>query len=106
MPEVKLFISPTEDGHYQVVVNGEGFLRAENTEVSVRLKGEDIWFDDTLPNPWLGFPPRVAHDGTFSASAIVDGETLNEDWGEDEIYVMASVEGYGDFRSNTVSGDF
>jgi hypothetical protein len=105
MPEVKLFITKTENGKYLVVVNGDGFHDAENAEVGVRIRGEDEWFDDRLFTLNLGFPGRVL-GGSFSMSATVPGSSLNEDWGQDEVYAIASVQGFGDFRSNTVKGNF
>jgi hypothetical protein len=62
------------------------------------LWGEDEFFDDDL---------------NFSAqgsSAIVSGDILDEDWGEDEIFAQVSahdLDGNGfAIRSNTVSGSY
>src|SRR4051812_37869845 len=102
MASVKLYISPTEDGQYLVVVDGEGFYNAPpNARVSVRIRGDDEWFDDTL----FGLGGGVS-GGFFNVSAKVPGSALNEDWGQDEIYAAAKVDGYGEYRSNTIKGSF
>jgi hypothetical protein len=105
MPEVRLTISRTDNGQYLVVVNGEGFINAENAEVGVRIRGDDPLFDDSLFPISLGFPGRIL-DGGFSMQEIVPGSSLNEDWGRDEVYALAEVQGVGEFRSNTVRGYF
>jgi hypothetical protein len=104
-PVVKLFITPVGNGNYLVVVNGDGFVNAENRKVGVRIRGEDEWFDDTLFSINPGFPGHILGGG-FSMSATVSGSSLNEDWGQDEVYAIASVEGMGDFRSNTIKRHF
>lgn len=105
MPEVKLTISRTDNGQYLVVVNGEGFINAEGAQVGVRIRGDDPVFDDSLFPIGLGFPGRILGGG-FSMSTTVPGSSLNEDWGRDEIYAIAEVQGVGEFRSNTVKGNF
>jgi len=105
LSEVKLYITPVENDQYLVVVNGEGFFNAENAEVGVRLRGEDTWFDDDLFTLRLGFPGHVLN-GTFSMSAIVPGSSLDEDWGEDEVYALVSIEGAGEFKTNTIIRHF
>ena len=52
------------------------------------------------------FPGHVGHDGSFTMSDTVPGSKLNEDWGEDEIYALVNVQGFGEFRSNIVKGHF
>jgi hypothetical protein len=104
-PVVKLFITPVGNGNYLVVVNGSGFVNAENKKVGVRIRGEDEWFDDTLFSINPGFPGHILGGG-FSMSATVPSSALDEDWGEDEVYAVASVEGHGDFRSNTIHRHF
>ena len=42
----------------------------------------------------------------FTMSDTVPGSKLNEDWGEDEIYALVNVQGFGEFRTNTVKGHF
>jgi hypothetical protein len=105
--KVTLHISPAGNGNYLVVVNGEGFFGAKpNATVGVRIRGEDEWFDDSLFPLRLGFPGHVGQDGSFTMSDTVPGSKLNEDWGEDEIYALVNVQGFGEFRSNTVKGHF
>lgn len=103
--QVKLTISRADNGLYLVVVSGEGFFgAAPNATVGVRIRGEDEFFDDSL----FGFviPGHVAQDGSFFMSNQVSGSALDEDWGEDEIYALVDVEGFGEFRTNTVEGNF
>jgi hypothetical protein len=107
--KVTLFITPAENqpGNYLVVVNGEEFYSSANKKVGGGIRGDDEWFDDRLFN--VGGPgiDRVGSDGTFSLSAIVSADQLNEDWGEDEVYASVRVEGLsGTFRSNTIKRDF
>ncbi|WP_157778715.1 hypothetical protein [Massilia violaceinigra] len=46
-------------------------------------------------------------DGSFSLSAIVPASELNEDWGQDEVYAVVSVEELsGSFKSHTIKRDF
>lgn len=107
--EVKLFISPAENqpGNYLVVVNGAGFYNSVNKKVGARIRGEDTWFDDTLFSIGGSGIERVGVDGSFSLSKTVSAGQLNEDWGEDEVYALVSVEGLsGAFRSNTIKRDF
>lgn len=107
MASVQLQISRTETGEYLVVVSGEGFYRADpHAKVGVRIKGDDKWFDDTLFTINLGFPGQILPDGTFIMSTTVSGNSLNEDWGQDEIYALATVDGFGEFKSNVVTGYF
>lgn len=107
MASIKLQISRTETGQYLVVVSGEGFHRAApNAKVGVRIKGDDQWFDETLFPLRLGFPGQILQDGTFIMSETVSGGKLNEDWGQDEIYAVANVDGFGEFKSNVVKGHF
>ena len=109
MPEVKLYISPNQDqpGEYLVVVDGTGFYEAENKQVSIRIKGADEWYDDKLFSiPDVGFPvPRVSGGG-FNIGRSVPSNTLNEDWGQDEIYALVSIDGWGSIKTNTITGKF
>lgn len=109
MPTVSLFITPAENqpGNYLVVVNGEGFYQSANKSVGARIRGEDQWFDDRLFSIGGTGLERVGQDGRFTLSKIVSGAQLNEDWGQDEIYALVSVDGLsGSFRTNTVKGNF
>jgi|SRR4029450_11934849 hypothetical protein len=83
-------------GYYIVRVYGRINIPAhQNATVYMRLKG-----DDWGPDPDLGVtasapavqtiedPPGT---GSFSMSVEVPGSTLDEDWGEDEIYAWVSA---------------
>jgi hypothetical protein len=106
---VTLYITPAENqpGNYLVVVNGDGFYNSVNKKVGARIRGEDKWFDNTLFSIGGTGIERVGGDGSFSLSNTVSAGQLNEDWGEDEVYALVSVEGLsGSFRSNTIKRDF
>jgi hypothetical protein len=108
-PVVTLTISPDPDqpGNQLVVVNGEGFYgAAPNAQVGIRMRGDDEWFDDSLYVFEPGLPGQLLHDGSFTMSASVPSGRLNEDWGTDEVFALASVDGFGDIRSNTISRSF
>jgi hypothetical protein len=105
MPQVKLSINRIDTPNYYIVsVIGEGFVTAANKTAGVRLKGADTWFDDRITANFAG--GTVGRDGFFAATAYCSGEQLDEDWGEDEIYAIANVPGYGDVRSNTITRHF
>lgn len=106
---VTLYISPAENqpGHYLVVVNGDGFTNAVNKTVGARIRGDDEWFDDRLFSIGGSGSERVGVDGSFSLSHTVSAGQLNEDWGQDEVYALVSVEGLsGSFRTNTIKRNF
>lgn len=107
--KVELFITPAENqpGNYLVVVNGYEFYNSVNKAVGGTIRGDDEWFDDRLFS--VGGPgiDRVGVDGSFTLSAIVSGDQLNEDWGQDEVYAQVRVDGLsGTFRSNTIKRNF
>jgi hypothetical protein len=106
--KVTLFITraQSQPGHYLVVVNGEGFIHSAGKSVAARIRGADPIFDDSLFSIGVGGFNHVGHDGRFSLSQVVAGSQLNEDWGDDEIYALADVQGAGTFRSNTVTGNY
>jgi hypothetical protein len=39
-------------------------------------------------------------------SGSVSGSSLNEDGGDDEIYALVKVAGFGEVRTNTVTGNY
>lgn len=109
MPTVTLYISPAENepGNYLVVVNGDGFYESVGKSVGARVRGDDEWFDDRLFGIGGTGYERVDVGGSFSISTIASGAQLNEDWGEDEIYALVSVDGLsGTYRTNTIKGRF
>lgn len=109
MQKVELFINPNEyhSGYFDVVVNGSGFYDHTNRAVGARLLGEDQWFDDYLTG--IGIPglTRINQQGDFGLYNLVHKGVLNEDWeGRDEIYAVVGVDGYKDFKTNTVKRNF
>lgn len=109
MASATLFISRAEGqpGRYLAVINGEGFHNSVGAEVAARVRGDDPVFDDSLFSIGVGIPNHVLPDGSFSLSTVVPGSKLNEDWGQDEIYALVDVKGFGSsVRTNTVKGHF
>ena len=106
----KLFISPAEGqpGRYLVVVNGEGFNNSVGKSVAARIRGDDPFFDDRLFSIGVGGFHRVAFDGTFTLSQVVNRSQLNEDpEGRDEVYALVDVDGLNQsVRSNTIKRSF
>ena len=99
-----LYITPREGqpGHYLVVVDGTGFHSSDGKTVGARIRGDDKWFDDTL----FGLGPTRILGGIFNMSATVPANTLNEDWGEDEIYASVKIAGSSEIRTNTIRRSF
>jgi hypothetical protein len=98
--QAKLFITPAGNGNYLVVVDGHG---PANAQVGIRVRGEDTWFDDRLFS--YGVPSHSGPDGAFNVATTVAGSSLNEDWGQDEVYAIADV-GNRSMRTNTIKGSF
>jgi hypothetical protein len=106
MPEVTFTISRNleQQGEYHVVVDGTGFYEQENMPVSIRVRGSDKWYDDSL----FGMPDfevRVL-GGAFNIGKSVPGNALNEDWGEDDVYALVKVGNHPEIKTNTIKGDF
>jgi hypothetical protein len=96
--EARLYITPSQEhvGYYDVVVTGHFNTTQAQSDVGMRLKGDDPWFDDDLGVSLSG----RAWSGDFSLYALVWHGTLNEDWdGRDEIY--ASVRSSTGWSTNT-----
>lgn len=113
MPTARLTINPDPEQHgrFYVIVRGEGFHpAADNATVFIRVRGADQWVDDKLFNfPDAPTPLRFLLDPglrTFTISKNVAGSKLNEDWGDDEVYAIVQVTGFGDVRTNTVKGNW
>lgn len=106
MPEVNFAITPNPDqqGEYLVVVDGTGFYEAENKPVSIRIRGSDKWYDDSL----FGMPDFevLVLDGSFNIGKSVHGSALNEDWGEDDVYALVKVGNHPEIKTNTIKGQF
>jgi hypothetical protein len=56
--------------------------------VDVRLWGDDEWYDDFLGGP---FVQSYTFGGFYSVDFCMNKSTLNEDWGQDEIYAGVRV---------------
>jgi hypothetical protein len=56
--------------------------------VEVRLWGEDTWSDDFLGGPYVLSTP---FGGFYQVDFCVNSSTLDEDWGEDDIYAGVRV---------------
>lgn len=85
----RLSITPSQEhpGYYNVVVSGHFTTTKTQTTVGMRLKGDDVWFDDDLGVSRTG----QAWYGDFSLYALVWHGTLNEDpEGRDEVYAYVS----------------
>lgn len=90
-------------GYYNVIVSGTA--SAPNALVGARVYGEDSWFDDFLFSMGTGFSRTDAY-GNFSFSKMVYRSTLDEDWGEDDIYAIVDVTNAGSGRTNTIHHSF
>lgn len=115
----RLTITKTASGLYNVTVCGNvsnAYPGGAYTEI--RLWGSDTFSDDFLFGPWVttaidygAYPCPEGGSGNIYASFLVSGSTLNEDWGEDEVYagVRARNNRNGSlqtFRTNTISRYF
>lgn len=115
----RLTITRTASGLYNVTVCGNvsnAYPGGAYTEI--RLWGSDTFSDDFLFGPWVttaidygAYPCPEGGSGNIYASFLVSGSTLNEDWGEDEVYagVRARNNRNGSlqtFRTNTISRYF
>jgi len=95
--EAKLYISAAGNGQYLVIVDGRG---PGTGAVSIRVRGEDEWFDDSL----FGYS-STSLNGTFNAGIFVASSALNEDWGRDEVYANVTM-GNRSIRTNTIRRSF
>lgn len=91
----KLTIAPLGNDRYNLVASGNfGSFHPSGVDVSIRLWGDDEWYDDLLYTPpgtiYLG--SWVQH---FERAFSVGGSVLDEDWGTDEIYADARLYDHG-----------
>ena len=115
----RLTITKTSSGLHNVTVCGyvsNAYPGGAYTEI--RLWGSDTFDDDFLFGPYVTtaidyglFPCPDGSVGNIHASFLVSGSTLNEDWGEDEVYagVRARNSRNGSlqtFQTNTISRYF
>jgi hypothetical protein len=108
-PGVKLVITRIEGGYYHVNVKGQGLyqpgtVREGTARVFVQMWGDDPLFDDRIYMPYEMSATII--DGTFGITQTVRGATLNEDWGQDEVYAIVNVPNIGKIRTNTVTGNY
>jgi hypothetical protein len=102
-----LSIRPLGGGEYSITVSGRFNLRQPvPAGYSIKLLGEDPWFDDT---PFCEAWPLTTNSyGGFWHQYTCPGTLLNEDWdGQDEVYAKVTVFESGTshrIRSNTVKG--
>jgi hypothetical protein len=87
----KLTIVSLGNDRYNLVASGNfGSAHWDGVDVSIRLWGDDEWYDDLLYTP-----PGTIHldlwDRHFERAFSVGGSVLNEDWGADEIYADARL---------------
>ena len=73
---------------YTVRVQGTTRYNPSDMRVEVRLWGDDQWSDDFLSGPYLYVSEET---GFYSVDMCVNSSTLNEDWGQDEIYASVRV---------------
>jgi hypothetical protein len=103
----RLTITPAGYGYYTVTVAGHANITGTPPQfnLAVNLYGEDEWFDDFLTSQSLH---RTDPAGNFGVQFNVFHTVLNEDWGQDEVYAVASVRDKNGsdhrIRTNTVEG--
>ena len=100
-------IRPLGGGEYSVTVSGRFNLKQPvPAGYSIKLTGEDPWFDDTPVCDQ--FPLQTSATGTYWHQFTCTGALLNEDLeGQDENYAKVTVFEGGkshSVRSNTVTG--
>lgn len=91
------------NGYYNIIISGSA--SAPNALVGARVYGADSWFDDFLFSMGGAYTRTDAY-GNFSFSKMVYRSTLDEDWGEDDIYAIVDVTNAGSGRTNTIHYSF
>jgi len=71
---------------YTLVVQGTTSYY-DDTRVEYRLWGDDPYYDDFLAGPYTSY----SFGGGFYTAFCANASTLNEDWGQDELYVGVRV---------------
>ena len=102
-----LRIMPTGGPSYAVIVSGRAWPSAVFTgNMRITFWGQDSWSDDKI---WERTASTYG-DGSFWNQSIIAGLSLDEDWGQDEIYatvrITDPVYGSTTFKTNVVVGDF
>jgi hypothetical protein len=73
---------------YTVRVQGSTRYYDGNHRVEVRLWGDDTWYDDFLAGPFVRY---YGFGNFYSIDMCANASTLDEDWGEDEVYAGVRV---------------
>ena len=102
-----LQILPTGGPNYAVVVSGRSWPSAVFAgNMRITFWGDDSWSDDKI---WEKTASTYG-DGSFWNESILDPFSLDEDWGQDEIYatvrITDPVYGATTFKTNVVVGNF
>lgn len=119
-PSGELTVGPFSPGYHNVAVFGVvPMSRAEaqslvdgRHRIVLRLWGEDTFSDDRLIGPYAATLVPTDKGLEFHKVLLqVDGDRLDEDWGQDELYVaMSLVNANGSTirsaRTNRVTGRF
>ncbi|NHC12324.1 hypothetical protein [Motilibacter deserti] len=103
-----LAIRSVGGGNYSVTISGHATLTSVTPRnFSISLYSDDTWFDENLfDKNWMTTFPN----GDFWTQFTIDGDTLDEDWGQDEVYARAHIwdPALGSFQltTNVVTGSF
>jgi hypothetical protein len=103
------YVGGSQYSNYSLTVSGHVNLpQAVPTNYTIKILGEDSWFDDTpVCEAW---PLKTDANGNFWHQYRCSGALLNEDWGGDENYAKVTVFPAGGksrtIRSNTVTGSY
>ena len=73
---------------YVMRVQGTTGYHPDGMRVEARLWGDDEWYDDFLSGPHVQY---YAWSGHYSIDFCVNKSTLNEDWGQDELYAGVRI---------------
>src|SRR4051812_14294286 len=73
---------------YTLRVQGTTRYYDASHRVEVRLWGDDTWSDDFLAGPFVHY---YGFGNFYSIDMCANSSTLNEDWGEDEVYAGVRV---------------
>ena len=102
-----LQIMPTGGPSYALMVSGRSWPSAVFPgNMRITFWGDDSWSDDKI---WEKTASTYA-DGSFWNESILDPFSLDEDWGQDEIYatvrITDPVYGATTFKTNVVLGHY
>ena len=93
--------------HYDYIMRVAGDAADYSAYVRVTLYGDDSWSDDKLADYVVSYNAAPGH---YQYQLCVNTSTLNEDWGNDEVYARVDfVDHAGHVRrveTNVIKGDF